>query len=196
MPALVPLILCRIMRPRNWSGPCSHAGRPSIPHEPARYCSRWRSTCGSAIPGVISGAEELVFNCLLFGPDSQTCCNHPRDFTPVYAKVMAISLVASASLALVAILVFSALRTALRAGLRDLPGPFLARFSALYRLSLVYRGKAPFEYRKLHNKYGPVVRVGPNHVSISDPAAIPQIYGIGSGYLKASWDGHTILTVN
>ena len=75
-------------------------------------------------------------------------------------------------------------RTAFKQGLRSIPGPFLARFSGLYRLSLVAKGKAPEEYLKVHQKYGQVVRVGPNHVSISDPAMIPTIYGIGSNYLK------------
>lgn len=80
----------------------------------------------------------------------------------------------------------SSLRTAFRAGLRQIPGPVAARFSGLYRASLVYGGKAPYQYRRLHEKYGPIVRVGPNHVSVSDPSAVPQIYGIGSNYLKAS----------
>lgn len=75
-------------------------------------------------------------------------------------------------------------RIGLRKGLRTLPGPFLARISGLYRLSLVYRGDAPQQYRKVHEKYGPVVRVGPNHVSVADPSMIPVIYGIGSGFLK------------
>ena len=73
---------------------------------------------------------------------------------------------------------------AFRPGLRELPGPFLARFSGLYRLSLVYGGQAPYQYRRLHQKFGPIVRVGPNHVSVSDPAAVPQIYGVGTNYRK------------
>lgn len=71
-------------------------------------------------------------------------------------------------------------------GLRRVPGPFIARFSGLYRLGLVYAGKAPFEYRKAHQKYGPLVRVGPNHISISDPEVIPQIYGIGTDFPKVT----------
>lgn len=73
-----------------------------------------------------------------------------------------------------------------RKGLRQVPGPFLARFSGLYRLSLVYAGKAPHEYRRVHQRYGRLVRVGPNHVSISDPTVIPQIYGIGTDFPKVN----------
>jgi hypothetical protein len=90
------------------------------------------------------------------------------------------------ALLLVLALIFLArsLHTVFKPGLRKLPGPILARFSGLYRLSLVYAGRAPYEYRKMHQQYGPIVRIGPSHVSVSDPAAIPQIYGIGTNYLK------------
>lgn len=90
----------------------------------------------------------------------------------------------SASVLLLALLVLSRIRTVFRKGLRSLPGPFLARFSGIYRLSLVYDGHAPERYRELHEKYGPIVRTGPNHVSVSDTAMIPTIYGIGSKFLK------------
>lgn len=39
----------------------------------------------------------------------------------------------------------------------------------------------------LHMKYGPVVRLGPNEVGISDPTAFKEIHRIGSGYLKSPW---------
>lgn len=68
------------------------------------------------------------------------------------------------------------LRAGFQKGVRQVHGPFIARFSGLYRLWLVYAAKVPFEYRKVHRNYGPLVRVGPNHISISDPGAIPQIY--------------------
>ncbi|KAF5529252.1 hypothetical protein FNAPI_13938, partial [Fusarium napiforme] len=38
----------------------------------------------------------------------------------------------------------------------------------------------------LHRKYGPLVRIGPNLVSVSDPAAIPTIYGNKHVWKKAS----------
>jgi hypothetical protein len=80
----------------------------------------------------------------------------------------------------------SSIHLAFKKGLRDLPGPFSARFTGWYRFSLVAVGRAPQEYGKVHERYGHIVRVGPNHVSISDPAVIPQIYGIGSNYAKVS----------
>lgn len=40
---------------------------------------------------------------------------------------------------------------------------------------------------KLHHKYGPLVRVGPNHVSVSDPEAVKVIYGINTGFTKTGF---------
>lgn len=69
-------------------------------------------------------------------------------------------------------------------GLSDIPGPKLAKYSSLFRFFVVYRGEAPQRYRELHAKYGSIVRTGPNHVSVSDPAMIPVIYGIGRKFNK------------
>lgn len=74
--------------------------------------------------------------------------------------------------------------TALKPGLRSIPGPFIARFSCLYRPWKISKGDAPDFYRRLHEKYGPIVRTGPNTVDISDPKALSTIYGISSKFLK------------
>lgn len=76
--------------------------------------------------------------------------------------------------------------TALRPGLRSIPGPVVARFSSLYRPWKISKGDAPDFYRNLHKKYGPIVRTGPNTVDISDPKALPIIYGISSKFVKVS----------
>lgn len=89
-------------------------------------------------------------------------------------------------IATIFLVVLSYFRTIFRSGLRSLPGPFWAQFSGLYRLSLVHKGNGPENYRELHKKYGPMVRVGPSHVSVSDVAMLPVIYGIGSKFMKVS----------
>lgn len=85
------------------------------------------------------------------------------------------------------LILFSYLHSAFWTPLRKVPGPFLARFSRLYRLNLVRKGNAPENYRSLHQEYGPIVRTGPNHVSISEVAMIPTIYGIGSQFTKTQF---------
>ena len=62
--------------------------------------------------------------------------------------------------------------------LRDIPGPFLASFTDLWRLLAVEHGKFEVTTKKLHDKYGDLVRVGPNLVSVGDPRQIKHIYGI------------------
>ncbi|CAG8050184.1 unnamed protein product [Penicillium olsonii] len=86
---------------------------------------------------------------------------------------------------LVVFIVIKSTSTAFKPGLRSIPGPFIARFSCLYRPWKIAKGDAPDFYRRLHQQYGPIVRTGPNTVDISDPKAIPIIYGINSKFLKS-----------
>jgi cytochrome P450 len=71
--------------------------------------------------------------------------------------------------------------------LSKFPGPFFASISRLY---LVYHS-LKLQRNKLeialHQKYGPIVRISPNEVLISDPKYIKQIYGASHPYLKSRW---------
>jgi hypothetical protein len=78
----------------------------------------------------------------------------------------------------------SILRGAYRSDLTSLPGPKWAPFTALYRVYRLWSGQAPAVYLDLHEQYGPIVRTGPNTISIADPATIPTLYGISSNFLK------------
>jgi cytochrome P450 len=61
--------------------------------------------------------------------------------------------------------------------LRNFPGPLLHRASGLtWGISQVL-GVQAFQTLKLHEQYGPVVRLGPNHLAFTDPAAWKDIYG-------------------
>ena len=68
-----------------------------------------------------------------------------------------------------------------------IPGPFLASYTHLWRLFLVWKRRPEVTHIDLHEKYGLLVRLGPNAVSVSDPEAIKVIYGLGSKYLKVRW---------
>ncbi|KEF58475.1 uncharacterized protein A1O9_06401 [Exophiala aquamarina CBS 119918] len=69
-----------------------------------------------------------------------------------------------------------------------IPGPLIARFTNLYRAFLVYQ-RSPHEvHLQLHKQHGPLVRLGPNVVSVSGSARyIAQIYGIGKGLVKSDF---------
>ena len=77
--------------------------------------------------------------------------------------------------------------------LRNLPGPMLAGFSNLWRLHCAWSGKLHLKHAEIHRKYGPVVRIGPNAVSVGDSKAIPIIYGSNSGFEKVSSNSRNIL---
>lgn len=68
------------------------------------------------------------------------------------------------------------LRTRYRAHLKSIPGPFTASISNLWKLAAVYQEDMPGWNIAVHEEYGPVVRIGPDHVSFSSPAAFQAIY--------------------
>jgi benzoate 4-monooxygenase len=69
--------------------------------------------------------------------------------------------------------------------IRSIPGPTPAAFSSLWLLWQARKGERYLSVDQAHKKYGPLVRIQPNHVSIADAEAIPQIYGHGNGFLKS-----------
>uniref|UniRef100_A0A093Y5K2 Pisatin demethylase n=1 Tax=Talaromyces marneffei PM1 TaxID=1077442 RepID=A0A093Y5K2_TALMA len=71
--------------------------------------------------------------------------------------------------------------------LRDIDGPFIARFTRLWYLKKIFEGKFELVNVALHKKYGPVVRIAPNVYSIDDPGCAKTLYGHGSKFVKASW---------
>ena len=71
-----------------------------------------------------------------------------------------------------------------RSGLRRIPGPWLASISSIWRFAVVWRQDMPATSIKLHARHGPLVRIGPHHVSVADPEAVKIIYGADSRYQK------------
>ncbi|KAL9112102.1 MAG: hypothetical protein Q9227_003479 [Pyrenula ochraceoflavens] len=60
--------------------------------------------------------------------------------------------------------------------LSGVPGPFLASFTSLW-IANAYRRQDFHHYAiDLHKKYGPIVRVAPDGISVGDPGAIKIIY--------------------
>ena len=68
--------------------------------------------------------------------------------------------------------------------IRDVPGPKLAPFSNIWLLYQCRWGRRYRAVDEAHKKYGPLVRIQPDHVSVADPDAIPVIYSHGGGWLK------------
>lgn len=69
-------------------------------------------------------------------------------------------------------------------GLNKYPGPFLASLTDLWRLWDVWGRQSEVTHRKLHARYGDVVRLGPKTLSFADPKALKTIYGLNKGFIK------------
>lgn len=70
-------------------------------------------------------------------------------------------------------------------GLNRIPGPWLNSFSTLPRMWSVYKGEHHLQDLELHARYGKVVRVAPNLVSVADTNEINQLYGITTKFIKS-----------
>ncbi|TLD29736.1 cytochrome P450 [Venturia nashicola] len=68
--------------------------------------------------------------------------------------------------------------------LRSIPGPFSAKFSNIWLGLSARRGRKFAAVHAAHKKYGKIVRVGYNHVSIADERALQTVYAHGNGFLK------------
>ncbi|KAF9879564.1 elymoclavine monooxygenase [Colletotrichum karsti] len=70
--------------------------------------------------------------------------------------------------------------------LRNIPGPWYAAATGWYEFyqDVILDGHFVKEYPGLHSKYGPVVRVSPSRVHVSDPNYFREVYGKGTKYLK------------
>lgn len=71
-----------------------------------------------------------------------------------------------------------------QSGLINVPGPFLASLSDLYRFRLVWLEDVSDRSLRLHRKYGPLLRLGPNYVSASSSESVHAIYRSGTGFQK------------
>ncbi|KAA8622942.1 hypothetical protein PtrSN002B_000224 [Pyrenophora tritici-repentis] len=75
----------------------------------------------------------------------------------------------------------------LQSPLKKIPGPFLAKFSDIWRF-LNHYGQTHIEtQRKLHEQHGDIVRLGPNTVSVADQSLIKTIYNTRGTFLKSDY---------
>lgn len=73
-------------------------------------------------------------------------------------------------------------------GVNNIPGPWLAGYTDLWRLFVVRGRRAQEVHIELHKKYGPAVRLGPRAVSIADTEALKIIYSPSAGWSKVIQD--------
>ncbi|KAK1764513.1 cytochrome P450 [Phialemonium atrogriseum] len=86
--------------------------------------------------------------------------------------------------------------------LRQVPGPWLAAYTRLWKLYHTSRDNMELVNIDLHRRYGPIVRIAPHEVSIDDPEdSLRVIYGHGTRFTKSRWyeasdppGGHSLFT--
>lgn len=71
--------------------------------------------------------------------------------------------------------------------LAKMPGPFFARFTGMWRNYHYWAGSWHDVILELHRKYGRVVRIAPNELSVVDENAMKQLFGHGTKARKTSW---------
>jgi hypothetical protein len=72
--------------------------------------------------------------------------------------------------------------------LRHFPGPFSARLTKLTHVArLLPRSDNFAQAHQLHEKYGDIVRVGPNELTIINPDAVAAIHSSNSKCIKSAW---------
>ncbi|KAI1339775.1 cytochrome P450 [Xylariaceae sp. FL0016] len=73
--------------------------------------------------------------------------------------------------------------------LSEIPGPWYSRWTNLVLAYHNVRGKGPVYVQRLHEKYGPVVRISSYQVDVSDGESAKQIHRVKADYLKTSFYG-------
>ncbi|MDI1490295.1 MAG: hypothetical protein OHK93_001495 [Ramalina farinacea] len=72
-------------------------------------------------------------------------------------------------------------------GLNKFDGPFLASFTNLWRAWNLCGTKNRMPIAELHERYGEVVRIGPNVLSFNNPNAIKDIYNKNFVKVRSRW---------
>lgn len=71
--------------------------------------------------------------------------------------------------------------------LRKVSGPFWARVTELWRTSRYFNSTWHKDVLEIHRRYGPVVRLSPNEVSVVSPQLIKIVYSHQKGTRKVRW---------
>ncbi|KAK5268613.1 hypothetical protein LTR99_003976 [Exophiala xenobiotica] len=106
--------------------------------------------------------------------------------TPFLSRLQTIAFTYPLQL-LAAFILFRLLWNKFQRHLVSIPGPTLAAYTKFWRLYDVYKGKSHLTAIDVHRKYGPLVRIAPNHVSVADPSYIPIIYNIKENFTKTGF---------
>ncbi|KAF4473128.1 cytochrome P450 [Fusarium agapanthi] len=89
--------------------------------------------------------------------------------------------------ALIAVWVLKLIGRAYFTPLRGIPGPWHAPLTCLWLKKQTLAGRRTQYVHDMHIKFGSVVRISPEEVSVSDTTAFKEIHRIGGNYRKSPW---------
>ncbi|RMD42787.1 hypothetical protein DV735_g2313, partial [Chaetothyriales sp. CBS 134920] len=96
------------------------------------------------------------------------------------------TILSAAFLLAVVVIISHLLRNLLQPGLVTVPGPFIAKFTDLWRLYKIWQWRFKEDLPSLHETYqSSLIRVGPKMLSCSDPRAVEVIYGFHTDFKKS-----------
>ncbi|KAI1812505.1 isotrichodermin C-15 hydroxylase [Poronia punctata] len=67
------------------------------------------------------------------------------------------------------------------------PGPFLAKITDAHQLYHAWKGDRHLQFWRMHERYGKIVRFGPNSLSFNSNGALKDIYGFKANVRKAAF---------
>ena len=94
-------------------------------------------------------------------------------------------LLVAAGFTLALLMIINAIRSYNR--LSHIPGPPLAAFSRLWLLSGLLGVRNHLNLHEANQKYGSLARIGPNHLTTSDPELVRRMSAPRSSYRRSSW---------
>ncbi|KAJ0383442.1 hypothetical protein COL922a_010484 [Colletotrichum nupharicola] len=121
--------------------------------------------------------------------DSPLDALDPNDRNHTYTETAGLFIRQYWHIILSVILIGNVLRTRYLSPLRSYPGPFLASTTRLWKVITTASGRSHLQHVELHRKYGPVVRIGPNEVSIASPEAARHVLSAGKRFYKTAFYG-------
>ncbi|KAK4107196.1 cytochrome P450 [Canariomyces notabilis] len=71
--------------------------------------------------------------------------------------------------------------------LSHVPGPFWAAFSKYWMVKTALRGDQPSALKAANDKYGSLVRIGPNELATDDPDVLRRMMAVRSAYTRGPW---------
>ncbi|KAI1352046.1 cytochrome P450 [Xylaria sp. FL0043] len=92
-----------------------------------------------------------------------------------------------ASTALALVFLATVIRRLFFDPLAKVPGPWYTKWTNIVVIVKNLRAEGPLYVDKLHEKYGPVIRLGPSEVDIADIAATKKIHRVNADFLKTNF---------